>query len=569
MEASFPDLTGLVSFVTNSKLLQLSAETATSTSALISTLSDLLLVASVEHLEIKGKISVPATELGTAISQSSIRSLILSTNMLDHGPKVPPLFFTAAGPSLELLEFYCLDLDLPGDMLSVALGKCVSLTKLKIKECISGGSTNARLVAWICRLRDLESLTFYAFPLDKDIESAERLIEGLRGLQNLRRVKIGRTRIGAKGGKAIGGLAAMGRLRKLNFSGNGGVGEEFVDGFLAAGTRCCALQALDLTCSQIGPEACAKLAQLLARAPRLVSFQLSYNPIGDAAAALLGKSLAKRRPEVLSVSVCKLTPGGIAALFSPLRRNALRVIRISDNNRPGDAGVEAVCDCMERGQGRLEELLAGKNSITGVGASRLAKLLRRDYDTMRIIDMNEDVIGPDAAVAVLDALAVGAASPMDRINLDHCYTGNPGAKAAALLITRRGCRDLRLRDDNISVQGVTALAAAVTSEPRPTPIDLLILRDNPIPESGMMLIADTVIRRNVTVAALDISNCRVSTEAGKAIALALRERGQGALREIRLTRTYCEDGARQEFEEVLKWEQDSKQQGSVIYMYKS
>lgn len=488
----FSSLCGLTSFVTNSEeLLKISRKL---TPDEVSVLSLLITSSQAEYLAIREELpSGTATRLGSAISAtaSMIRTLTLGRNDPFTCDSAPELFrmLSASANSTKLEQLVIAGLSINDWCECNSLAQFSALSRLTIWADETCSRCLPSLVASIGKLRTLESLIIQKIAFtDPDIET---LVAALKSLPLIAELSIRHAKL--RTGRQIGSLVAMGKLRKLDLSGNlidnQGISET-VDAILVC-RRHSGLQELMLGDNKFGPEGERKVAELVACSPRLRILNLKGSLICETFLSAAGAAAATQSLEKLNVGICELGPQEVGSMLdTPHAFPALSVL-ILHNNRLEGLGTRAIARfILASGWRTLRKLNMNRSDITEAGALELATAFSKAY-VMQTVEMLRNPIGPRGATAIIDALTAASTTPMDKIDFEGCQIEDDGASAAGRLIARRGCRLVYLRNNLIHTPGAKATADSVVASM--CRIQTLILDDNPIYDEGVKNLLDAII----------------------------------------------------------------------------
>lgn len=197
------------------------------------------------------------------------------------------------------------------------------------------------------------------------------------------------------------------------------------------------LRELRLARNRLGGQACTAMFTLPPTAPDhaqllLTSLALSFNPLGAAGGAAIGRVLAAdRMPTVRSLQLqgCELGTEGVTSLAENLGyARALLHLDLTDN-RMGADGAAAVAASLPP---TLEELLLARNAIGDRGATTLATaLVRKRKCVLRTLVLASNGLRDAAAVALAEAL--GAPRPRGNRSLEHLDLSANKLRAGAAL----------------------------------------------------------------------------------------------------------------------------------------
>ncbi len=552
-----PDLSalcGMTSFVTNSEeILKINRRlTPTEVSVLCSLLTS---GAEIVHFDIQDE-PPPGTgaQLSSAIfAASALRTLFLgkhdSYRCLRGLELFRALAMISANSTLEQLTMHGLSINCWREC--NPLEQFAALRSLTIRTGKSCNCSVPALVAGIAKLRTLESLRIEGVRFTG--EEIEMLVEVLKGFPLVTDLGICHALLDTKAGRPIGNLAALGRIKKLDVSENN-INDKaiaaMVDAILSR-RRHSMLEELMLNRNIISSEGGQKVAELVARSPRLRILNLSYNDLGNTIPTLAPAL------ENLNVMNCKLRPHGVESLLGRLHTfPVLHVLTIRDN-RLGDTGARAIAQFILSSRGReFTELWVENCGILEGGALQLASVFAKAYE-MRTISMSGNHIGPQGATAIIDALATAFTAPMDEIRFEGSRIRDAGAEAVGRLITRRGCKIVRLSHNKIHAAGAKAIADSVAVSA--CAVQNLRLSDNPLGGEGVKYLLDKITplkqQENRGVRKLDIATTKMGVEGAMAVKRAVEARG--VLYRLNVS-NYANEKACKIITELDTWEQNSK-----------
>ncbi len=568
-------LCNLVTFVTNSEeMLKISRKlTPAEVSVLCSLLGSAL---AISNLAIREELPEgTGVQLGAAISTAStILALTVGCRYEVGGSltSIPELLrMLVASPNATLEQISIDHLYIREECMAAlcdSFGKFTALRSFSVAACDVSGSCIPPLIAGIGKLQALESLHTkgIAFtPL-----KAGTLITALKDLLLLTDLSIHEGGLGAKAGRLIGSLVALGRLWQLDLCRNR-LGDkevsQIIDTILAHGKQSrCQLRVLNLADNRIGPAGWQKLQELVEHSPQLRSLSLARNPIHS---MIFHPQLNSKSLKDLNVSDCKLDPRAIESVLGAATRaspalGALNVLRISGNSLR-NPGARAVAQFVLDSEGRtLAEVWMRYCGIAEAGALELARAFVKAY-RLQVVDMTGNPIGPRCAAAVIDALAAASTVPMDAIRFASCGIGDVGAEAAGRLITRRGCRCLGLSGNEIHVAGAEAIADSIVG----FGVLDLDLSSNPIGDEGVRYLLDkiTIVMghhpRNRGIRQLNVVRTKMGVEGAIAVKRAV-EGAHGMLDRLSVSRQSDDERVDGVLEGVEAWERGSKSAGTAI-----
>ncbi len=570
----FSSICGLTNFVINTETV-LTVDRKLTPSE-VSVLSSFLISgAEITYLDLREKLPPgAASQLGPAINRPTtlIRTLPLGNHYKYTTGLAEELFRTfvvSANPALLQLSINnCFLGGWFSPWPSDSFERLTALRSLTMTASNNYTYCPPELIADIGKLRTLESLSTLKIVCES--EEAKALAEALNDLPMLAELEIISARVTVDIARAIGDVVGRGRIRKLRLGSSELEDKEasaLTDAILASrrGSSRCELQELDLSDNRIGPTGGQRLSEgLIARSSRLRILSLAGNPIGDAAAEILGKALTPQQSlGELDVSRCDLGPRGVGSLMNALlllRPPAFSVLRIGGNCQE-DPGARAIAGFLRSSSGRrLLELEIRYSGITEVGALELSTVFAGIY-TLKRLDTCGNLIGPRGAVAIIDALVAASSTiPMDIINFSNCEIEDDGASAVGRLIAHRGCMHMSLSGSHVHIAGAKAIADSVAVSA--CPIEMLDLSRNPINDEGVIYLLDKIIQsrpRKRFVRMLDIEGASMSV--GAAMAVKRMVEADGVIYELVVSRPKKNEKACGILEEA---ERDSKSSGNVM-----
>ena len=227
-----------------------------------------------------------------------------------------------------------------------------------------------------------------------------------------------------------------------------------------------------------------------------------------------------------------MIPTGAICISEVLGQCLLQVLDISDNNI-GDDGITAIAGAL--GNSRINELLAGRCSITQAGARSLAKGLeiKGRYSQLILLDISDNDIGDDGIIAITAALSN---IQIIELYVNGCGITLPGARSLAAGLLDGSSTTLRIKEkylvkyslqvldisnNDIGDEGITAIAKVLTnSQVRKlyvkkcgftltgarslatsllfnNSISKLVINGNPITVEGMKLIQQAAMKSGI------------------------------------------------------------------------
>lgn len=529
----FAELCSLTEFATNSAFLAIELPAPG-----VAVLSDLVSSGvKIDTLFFVGEL--PSTRalngLSKSIREGAVRSLVVSDPYQSrYTPVLVRTLVDSMGPTLEYLHIVAINLS-PGSTFSSGLERCTALKEILIINCtFIRRDAFSDIASGIGKAKSLELVRFeFNIPTDGyTVELAEALnnLPGLRTLC-LRCAEMDRIAFWKKlSSRVYCGVQNL----SLNETSLGDDGiSAIVEEFLLHPK--CNLQTLSVASNDIGPAGGIKLAQLISCAPNLHALNISANTIGSDAAEQIGNAIKRSCAKTLTslnIFGCKLGPRGFASLLGPLRAICtLDIMRLS-GNFAGDAGAMAVSNYLlaEKGSQRGKELDMQFSNMREAGAKKLAKQLSKRNLISRIA-LGFNNIGPCGCVAVLDALTLAGMHPMEGVELTACFVGDTGAQAMAMLIRRRGCREIGLAGNDIHAKGIKSIVSAVETL-HASSIAVLDLRSNPIENEGLKCITKRIIKKSEVIEVLVLCGSPGLTDEEGTINHAVNRRNESALKKL-------------------------------------
>ncbi len=479
--SQFSALCGLASFVVNNSENMFTFYKDL-TSAEVSILASLFASgAEIENLMLRRELPAgTAAELGSAIRRSGVSDRYLSIWVGERNPAPELVQLVAAAPIVALEQLTISDLTIDEKcttQICDSLAASPRLRSLTISHCKISAPLLARRIGSFRALESFEISCEYFGPSE-----IEMILVGMRDLPVVVDLMLEYVEIEAGGRRELGGL--LGRINRKFSLANTQLGDEgisaIVDAVIASGRKGLRLQELCLSEDSIGPMGAQKLAGLIARSPYLRCLNLYRNAnLAVGAADIVGK--CANSLQELDISGCMLNHQNIAALFSH-GCHALTVLKM-EANEAGDLGAGVVAQFLLHYGGRiLRELRMDISGIGEAGALELANGLEKAY-AIRCISMDENLLGPRGATAVLNALATASTVPMEIISFAKCKIGDDGASAVGKIITHRGCKHFELDYNEIHCRGVKAIADSVNASA--CMIESLNLYANPFDDEGV------------------------------------------------------------------------------------
>ncbi len=274
------------------------------------------------------------------------------------------------------------------------------------------------------------------------------------------------------------------------------------------------------------------LVKLVDRLPMLRRFKICGLYMNADCSAMLGKALW--RVQALEVS---RYAQGVEAMFRAMGGDAsITELRIGVSDETAKIVSKYI-----RGASITELDMSG-SQITTVGAKDLANMLAKAAKIQVLRMGGNSRLNSDGSAVILSALAWAGLSPMEVLDLNDCNIGDEGAKEVGELIARRGCRNVYLSSNSIQGAGIGAIADGVERSRMRYGMAVLDLRQNPAGNEGAAQIADKIIRPNRVVEVLRMTRTSITDEGAMLIVSALKERKDGMLRTLTVSRMGCTKG---------------------------
>ncbi|XP_036418008.1 NACHT, LRR and PYD domains-containing protein 12-like [Colossoma macropomum] len=269
----------------------------------------------------------------------------------------------------------------------------------------------------------------------------------------------------------------------------------------------CKLQTLELFGCSITEEDCAALVSALKSNPsHLRELNLNYNKPGDSGVQLLCDLLKDPycKLQTLQLPGCSITEEDCAALVSALKSNPSHLRELNLNyNKPGDSGVKLLCDLLNDPRCKLQNLQLEFCSITEEGCAALVSALKLNRSHLRELNLNYSKPG-ESGVKLLSDLLQDPRCKLEKLQLEFCS------------ITEEGC---------------AALVSALKSNT--SHLRELNLNYNKPGESGVKLLSDLQNDPHCKLEKLHLSGCSITEEGCAALVSALKS-NPSHLRELNL-----------------------------------
>ncbi|XP_050958474.1 NACHT, LRR and PYD domains-containing protein 12-like isoform X22 [Labeo rohita] len=313
----------------------------------------------------------------------------------------------------------------------------------------------------------------------------------------------------------------------------------------------CKLKTIRFLKSPSAQKACDYLTKVLDTSPLLLKeLDLSEDKLGDLdgekLSALLMDSHSKL--EKMKLNNCKLTEKSCSVLATVLSSKTILKEIDLNNSRLLDSGVRKICEGLKNPVCELKILKLSDCSITEEGYKALASALRSNPSHLIELDLTGNdpgqsgvkeltkilqdqncqlkilrFLGPAADEACQFVTGIVGKNPLllKELNLSEYELGYTRVNQIAALLQDKHCQlnTLMLCDCGLTEESCSALATVLRSNPSLKELDM---SDNNLQDSGVRKLQDGLENTNCTLEKLRLSNCGISEDGYKALALALR-----------------------------------------------
>ncbi|XP_050958463.1 NACHT, LRR and PYD domains-containing protein 12-like isoform X11 [Labeo rohita] len=244
--------------------------------------------------------------------------------------------------------------------------------------------------------------------------------------------------------------------------------------------------------SPAADEACQYVSEVVGKNPLFLrELNLSGRELGDLKQLFPLLQDKHCTLNTLILSDCSITEEGYKALASALRSNPSHLIELDlTGNDPGQSGVK-----------------------------ELTKILQDQNCQLKILRF----LGPAADEACQFVTGIVGKNPLllKELNLSEYELGYTRVNQIAALLQDKHCQlnTLMLCDCGLTEESCSALATVLRSNPSLKELDM---SDNNLQDSGVRKLQDGLENTNCTLEKLRLSNCGISEDGYKALALALR-----------------------------------------------
>ncbi|XP_050958477.1 NACHT, LRR and PYD domains-containing protein 12-like isoform X26 [Labeo rohita] len=248
----------------------------------------------------------------------------------------------------------------------------------------------------------------------------------------------------------------------------------------------------------LGPaadEACQFVTGIVGKNPLLLKelnlseYELGYTRVNQIAALLQDKHC---QLNTLILSDCSITEEGYKALASALRSNPSHLIELDlTGNDPGQSGVKELNDLLQDEHCSLKTIRFLKSYAAVEACEYLTEVLGQSPLLLKELDLSEDKFG-DLDWEKFSALLKDSHSKLEKIKLNNCK------------LTEKSC---------------SVLANVLSSK---TTLKEMDLNNSRLLDSGVKEICEGLKNPVCELKILTVSNCSISEDGYKALALALR-----------------------------------------------
>ncbi|XP_050958464.1 NACHT, LRR and PYD domains-containing protein 12-like isoform X17 [Labeo rohita] len=256
----------------------------------------------------------------------------------------------------------------------------------------------------------------------------------------------------------------------------------------------CQLNTLMLCDCGLTEESCSALATVLRSNPSLKELDMSDNNLQDSGVRKLQDGLENTNCtlEKLRLSDCSITEEGYKALASALRSNPSHLIELDlTGNDPGQSGVKELNDLLQDEHCSLKTIRFLKSYAAVEACEYLTEVLGQSPLLLKELDLSEDKFG-DLDWEKFSALLKDSHSKLEKIKLNNCK------------LTEKSC---------------SVLANVLSSK---TTLKEMDLNNSRLLDSGVKEICEGLKNPVCELKILTVSNCSISEDGYKALALALR-----------------------------------------------
>ena len=384
----------------------------------------------------------------------------------------------------------------------------MSLKRLSARNCGISEEGGEAIGDVLMVNRSLQVLDLHGNPISAGVL---HIAESLKCNHSLLMINLGNCDISVKGCKAISDALMVNRsLRLLDIHDNPiSAGVVHIAESLKQNHS---LLEINLGRCGISEEGCKAIGDALIVNRSLQVLDLRGNPI-SADVVHIAESL-KQNHSLLEINLgrCGISEEGCKAIGDALMVNrSLQVLELHGN--PISAGVIHIAESLKRNHS-LIELNLGNCGTSEEGFKAVCEALMVGRRSLQVLDLHENSIEEKRCKAIGDALVVDMSVEV----LDQCH--NPisaGAiHVAGSLKYNHSLLKLNLRNCDISEKGGKDIGDALMVN---RSLQVLDLYDNPI-SAGVVHIAES-LKHNHSLLKLNLRNCDISQEGGKAIGNAL------------------------------------------------
>ncbi|XP_050958479.1 NACHT, LRR and PYD domains-containing protein 12-like isoform X33 [Labeo rohita] len=254
------------------------------------------------------------------------------------------------------------------------------------------------------------------------------------------------------------------------------------------------LEKMKLNNCKLTEKSCSVLATVLSSKTILKEIDLNNSRLLDSGVRKICEGLKNPVCElkILKLSDCSITEEGYKALASALRSNPSHLIELDlTGNDPGQSGVKELNDLLQDEHCSLKTIRFLKSYAAVEACEYLTEVLGQSPLLLKELDLSEDKFG-DLDWEKFSALLKDSHSKLEKIKLNNCK------------LTEKSC---------------SVLANVLSSK---TTLKEMDLNNSRLLDSGVKEICEGLKNPVCELKILTVSNCSISEDGYKALALALR-----------------------------------------------
>ncbi|XP_050958481.1 NACHT, LRR and PYD domains-containing protein 12-like isoform X30 [Labeo rohita] len=254
------------------------------------------------------------------------------------------------------------------------------------------------------------------------------------------------------------------------------------------------LEKMKLNNCKLTEKSCSVLATVLSSKTILKEIDLNNSRLLDSGVRKICEGLKNPVCElkILKLSNCSITEEGYKALASALRSNPSHLIELDlTGNDPGQSGVKELNDLLQDEHCSLKTIRFLKSYAAVEACEYLTEVLGQSPLLLKELDLSEDKFG-DLDWEKFSALLKDSHSKLEKIKLNNCK------------LTEKSC---------------SVLANVLSSK---TTLKEMDLNNSRLLDSGVKEICEGLKNPVCELKILTVSNCSISEDGYKALALALR-----------------------------------------------